>query len=42
MAKTQIINLLVNTYQLDRTWLQQFQAQDLEAMYNDFKSKLGA
>jgi len=41
MAKTQIINLLVNTYNLDRTWLQQFQAVDLEDMYNKFKLEIG-
>jgi len=40
MAKTQIINLLVNTYQLDRTWLQQFQPSDLEDMYNKLNKEL--
>jgi len=41
MAKSQIVNILVNKYQLERTWLNQFPVKDLSEMLEQFNKKFG-
>ena len=41
MAKSQVINVLVNTFSIDREWLQQFQASDLNEMLDKFMKMKG-
>jgi len=41
MAKSQIINIIVNKYSLNREWLNQFQTNDLQNMLKEFDEKIG-
>ena len=41
MAKTSLVNLLVNEWSLSREWLNQFQAQELSEMLQELREKLG-